>query len=216
MPAAAVLLCCVCSPPPLPPPFPPPFAFWCCITCGSWLTLACSAPLSVRLAVHGPHNDNTLSSGPNRARQLLRPGPWVEDILSHRYAVMNVWRRWDGGNDEPLAVCSGDSLSPDNSDMQASDLVYQNRTGEIYSAIKNRNQTVRPCNVQGAAAALAPPGRCCRRRRSSCGPVLPPPLLPPPLLPPPLPLRPPPPPLSSPPILSHPPLPAPAPRPAAV
>lgn len=79
----------------------------------------------------GAHNDNTLASGPNRARQLLRPVPEVEEILSHRYAVMNVWRRWDGGNDMPLAVCSGDSLAPDNSDVQGSDLVYENRTGEI-------------------------------------------------------------------------------------
>ena len=91
--------------------------------------------------VSGAHNDNTLSSGPNRARQLLRPGPRVEEILSHRYAIMNVWRRWDGGNDKPLAVCTGDSLNPDNSDLQPSDLVYQNRTGEVYSAVHNPNQT---------------------------------------------------------------------------
>ena len=87
------------------------------------------------------HNDNTLASGPQRARQLLKPVPEVEEILSHRYAIMNVWRRWDGGNDMPLAVCSGDSLAPDNSDMQGSDLVYTNRTGEIYSAIRSENQT---------------------------------------------------------------------------
>jgi hypothetical protein len=54
---------------------------------------------------------------------------------------MNVWRRWDGGNDSPLAVCSGDSLAPDNSDLVATDLVYKNRTGEIYSAVNNVNQT---------------------------------------------------------------------------
>ena len=84
----------------------------------------------------GAHNDNTLSSGPNRARQLLKPGPHVDEVLSHRFAVMNVWRRWDGGNDSPLGICTGDSLHPHNEDMQPSDLVYQNRTGEIYSAIQ--------------------------------------------------------------------------------
>ena len=88
-----------------------------------------------------PHNDNTLSSGPNRVRQLLKEGPHLEELLHHRYAVMNVWRRWDGGNDMPLAVCSGDSLAPDNSDLVGTDLVYQNRTGEIYLAKHNPNQT---------------------------------------------------------------------------
>jgi hypothetical protein len=89
----------------------------------------------------GCHNDNTVYSGPNRVRQLLKEGPEVEPALTYRYAVMNVWRRWDGGNDMPLAICSGDSLAPDFSDLVATDLVYKNRTGEIYSAVSNPNHT---------------------------------------------------------------------------
>lgn len=87
------------------------------------------------------HNDNTVRSGPRRARELLKRSCPVEDLLRHRYAVMNVWRRWDGGNDMPLAVCSGDSLAPDHSDLVAADLVYRNRTGEIYHAVHNPNQS---------------------------------------------------------------------------
>jgi len=43
-------------------------------------------------------------AGPNRARQLLKPVPEVEEILSHRYAVMNVWRRWDGKSSPILPI----------------------------------------------------------------------------------------------------------------
>merc|ERR1719316_246426 len=46
--------------------------------------------------VTGAHNDNTLSSGPNRCRQLLKDGPVADEVLKHRFGVMNVWRRWDG------------------------------------------------------------------------------------------------------------------------
>lgn len=62
---------------------------------------------------------------------------------------MNVWKRWDGGNDWPLAVCSGDSLNPNESevypgnlgDMVGNDNVFKNRIGETYSAVHNPNQT---------------------------------------------------------------------------
>ena len=81
------------------------------------------------------HNDNTYWSGPNRARQLLKDNGVVDEVLKYRFAIMNVWRRWDGGNDMPLGICSGDSLLPDDSDLVGTDLVYRNRTGEIYYAV---------------------------------------------------------------------------------
>ena len=87
------------------------------------------------------HNDNTYWSGPNRAAQLLKNNGVVDDVLNYRFAVMNVWRRWDGGNDMPLGVCSGDSLYPDDSDMVGADLVYRNRTGEIYNAVYKPEHT---------------------------------------------------------------------------
>lgn len=87
------------------------------------------------------HNDNTYWSGPNRVRQLLKNNGCVDEVLKHRFAIMNLWRRWDGGNDMPLGVCSGDSLLPDDSDLVATDLVYRNRTGEIYYAVHKPEHT---------------------------------------------------------------------------
>ena len=81
----------------------------------------------------------------------------VDEMLSHRFAVMNVWMRWNGGNDTPLAVCSGDSLHPGDDDMQQSDLVYENRTGEIYSAIHN------PCAPPPRSLSTAASKPLCRR-----------------------------------------------------
>ena len=71
----------------------------------------------------GAHNDNTLWSGPKRARELLKGTlEFKEEVLMYRYAVMNVWKRWDGGNDWPLVVCSGDSLSPEESEVYPGNL----------------------------------------------------------------------------------------------
>jgi hypothetical protein len=75
------------------------------------------------------HNDYTLKSGPQRVRDLL--GDEAEALLRHRFAVINVWRPIRGPiQDAPLAV--SDAQSVDSDDLVATDLIYPDRTGEIY------------------------------------------------------------------------------------
>jgi len=75
------------------------------------------------------HNDYTVKSGPQRVRDLL--GKDADDLLRRRFSVVNVWRPIrEPIQDAPLAVA--DAQSVDNDDLVATDLVYPNRTGEIY------------------------------------------------------------------------------------
>lgn len=75
------------------------------------------------------HNDYTVKSGPQRVRDLL--GDEADDLLRRRFAVVNVWRPIRGPiQDAPLAVA--DAQSVDGDDLVATDLVYPDRTGEIY------------------------------------------------------------------------------------
>ena len=80
-----------------------------------------------------PHVDYTLISGPQNVRSLLAEAPETEEVLaSHRYMLVNVWRRWDGGNDWPLACCSCRTFNY-HRDMVATDLIYRDRTAESYA-----------------------------------------------------------------------------------
>ena len=75
------------------------------------------------------HNDYTVKSGPQRVRDLL--GGEARVLLQKRFSVVNVWRPIRGPvQDTPLAV--SDARSIDNQDLVATDLVYPDRTGEIY------------------------------------------------------------------------------------
>jgi hypothetical protein len=75
------------------------------------------------------HNDYTAKSGPQRVRDLL--GEDAGDLLRRRFSVVNVWRPIRGPvRDAPLAVA--DAQSVDSGDLVATDLVYPDRTGEIY------------------------------------------------------------------------------------
>ena len=77
------------------------------------------------------HNDYTETSGPRRVRDLLDPAE-ADTLLRHRFAVINVWRPIRGPvQDKPLAVLDARSMGPN--DFVATDLVYRDRTGEIYS-----------------------------------------------------------------------------------
>jgi len=76
------------------------------------------------------HNDYTIKSGPQRVRDLL-PNE-ADELLKHRFAVINVWRPIRGPVQEsPLAVCDARSIAP--GDWVESDLKYRDRTGEVYS-----------------------------------------------------------------------------------
>lgn len=75
------------------------------------------------------HNDYTVKSGPQRARDLL--GEDAGGLLRRRFSVVNVWRPIRGPiQDAPLAVA--DAQSVDQDDLVATDLVYPDRIGEIY------------------------------------------------------------------------------------
>jgi hypothetical protein len=75
------------------------------------------------------HNDYTVKSGPQRVRDLLIAEADV--LLQQRFSVINVWRPIRGPvQDTPLAVT--DARSIDEGDLVATDLIYPDRTGEIY------------------------------------------------------------------------------------
>ena len=76
------------------------------------------------------HNDHTLSSAPRRVRDHL--GADAEELLKHRFGVINVWRPIRGPVlDSPLALCDARSFTDD--DLIASDLVYPHVRGETSS-----------------------------------------------------------------------------------
>jgi hypothetical protein len=88
----------------------------------------------VREPVKFAHNDYTVRSGPQRVRDLF-PSE-ADELLKHRFAVINVWRPISGPVQEsPIAVCDARSIA--QSDWVESDLKYRDRTGEVYSITFN-------------------------------------------------------------------------------
>ena len=82
------------------------------------------------------HNDYTIDSGPQRVKDLLPDE--ADYLLKYRFAVINVWRPINHPvQDVPLAVC--DASTMEQKDFVATDLVYPDRTGEIYS-VKHQNR----------------------------------------------------------------------------
>ena len=91
----------------------------------------------IREPVLRVHNDYTLKSGPQRVRDLM--GDEAPDLLDRRFAVVNVWRPIRGPVEEkPLALCDARSVAPQ--DWVATDLLYPDRTGEIYYVAHNPAQ----------------------------------------------------------------------------
>ncbi len=73
------------------------------------------------------HNDHTVNSAPRRVRDHL--GADAEELLKHRFGIVNVWRPIRGPVlDSPLALCDAQSFTDD--DLIASDLVYAHVRGE--------------------------------------------------------------------------------------
>lgn len=88
------------------------------------------APGTPRQPVPRVHNDYTEISGPQRLRDLL--GEEAEQWLGRRFEIINVWRPIRGPlRDAPLAVCDARTIAA--SDLIATDLIYRDRKGEIYS-----------------------------------------------------------------------------------
>lgn len=80
------------------------------------------------------HVDHTVKSGPQRVRDFL--GQEADELLRGRVQVINLWRPIRGPlRDAPLAVCDARSVAP--GDLVASDLIYPDRVGEIYTVTYN-------------------------------------------------------------------------------
>jgi hypothetical protein len=76
------------------------------------------------------HNDHTVNSAPRRVRDHL--GAEADELLKHRFAVINVWRPIRGPVlDSPLALCDARTFTDD--DLITSDLVYPHLRGETSS-----------------------------------------------------------------------------------
>ena len=89
----------------------------------------------VREPVHVAHNDYTSRSAPQRVRDLL-PADRAEELLQHRFAVVQSWRPIAGPvQDRPLAICDAQSI--DARDFVLTDLVYSDRVGEVMQLSHN-------------------------------------------------------------------------------
>jgi len=90
----------------------------------------------LRTPVRSVHNDYTEKSGPQRVRDLL-PADEAEARLKKRFAEYNVWRNIDHHPVEmsPLGFVDAQSIAP--RDLAVCDLVYADRTGEIYQGVYN-------------------------------------------------------------------------------
>jgi hypothetical protein len=89
----------------------------------------------LRAPVQLVHNDYTEKSGPQRVRDLL--GEAAPAKLQRRFAEYNVWRPIKGPvRTMPLALVDASSIAP--ADLVTCDLVYADRTGEIYHGVYNQ------------------------------------------------------------------------------
>jgi hypothetical protein len=90
----------------------------------------------LRTPVRSVHCDYTEKSGPQRVRDLL-PADEAEVRLGKRFAEYNVWRNIapDPIEMSPLGLVDSGSIAP--RDLAVCDLVYADRTGEIYQGVYN-------------------------------------------------------------------------------
>lgn len=92
---------------------------------------------TMRAPVRVVHNDYTVRSGPQRVRDLLDADE-AETFLQHRFAVVNVWRSIGAPVETtPLAIADAQSIATE--DFVATDLVFPDRTGEIYQVAYSPN-----------------------------------------------------------------------------
>ena len=90
----------------------------------------------VRDPVRSVHNDYTPKSGPQRVPDLFPDE--AEELLRHRFAVINAWHSIrDRVESHPLAICDARSIAP--KDLVATDLVYEDRVGEVFNLAHNPN-----------------------------------------------------------------------------
>lgn len=88
----------------------------------------------IREPVFRAHNDYTDWSGPERVRNVL--GDEAEDLLRHRFAIIQVWRpirKPIASN--PLAMCDARTLA--RQDLIPSERRFPDRVGETYQIAHN-------------------------------------------------------------------------------
>lgn len=83
-----------------------------------------------RLPVPVVHNDYTEKSALQRVKDLLDPEK-AERFLSGRFAMVNVWRSF-GASAQRFPLAFADGRTVPQKDFIAVDIVYPDRTGEIY------------------------------------------------------------------------------------
>ena len=89
----------------------------------------------VREPVRRVHNDYTEWSGPQRVRDLL-PADEAEELLRHRFAVIQVWRPIRKPV-ETAPITIADARSMAAKDLVAVERRYPDRVGEIYHLTYN-------------------------------------------------------------------------------
>ena len=81
----------------------------------------------VKLPAKGAHNDYTLRSAPQRVKDFFPHE--ADQLLQHRFAIINVWRPISGPVlESPFAICDAQTISA--ADFVTSDLIYPHRRGE--------------------------------------------------------------------------------------
>jgi hypothetical protein len=89
----------------------------------------------VRSPVRRVHNDYTVRSGPRRVRDLM-PADEAEDLLTRRFAIVNVWRPMFGPlESKPLALLDARSIAPD--DLISTERRAKDRIGEVQHVTYN-------------------------------------------------------------------------------
>lgn len=84
--------------------------------------------------VRAVHNDYTPKSGPQRVRDLFPDE--ADELLKRRFAVINAWHSIRNRvQSHPLAICDARSIRP--RDLVATDLVYEDRVGEVFNLAHN-------------------------------------------------------------------------------
>jgi hypothetical protein len=93
---------------------------------------------ATRLPVTVVHNDYTERSALQRVRDILAPET-AERLLAGRFAMVNVWRSF-GASPERFPLAAADGRTVLSTDYVAVDLVYPDRTGEIYYTAHSSGQ----------------------------------------------------------------------------
>ena len=89
----------------------------------------------VRSPVKRVHNDYTVRSAPQRVRDLL-PAEEAEDLLTRRFAIINVWRPLFGPLlSKPLALLDARSIAPE--DLISTERRAKDRIGEVQHVTYN-------------------------------------------------------------------------------